>query len=109
MVASWLRNSGAEAYFRHFNGAQGTELQAAVSAELILLCENWFLNPRVWGSFSRAKRSAIIEAFNNLEDLRTGRYVWRDRADESSWHEYLNLGNRHQINLFRYNRAIFAN
>ena len=108
MVASWLENSAADTYFRHFNEVQGEELQAAVSAELILFCENWFLNPRIWGSFSQAKQAAIIAAYDNMGELQTGQYIWRDRADRTPWFEYLNLGNRHQINLFRYNKATIA-
>ena len=108
MVASWLRNSAAERYFHHFNNVQGEELQAAVSAELVIFCENWFLNPRIWRSFSRAKQTAIIEAYNNIAELHAGRYTWQDREDGAPWFEYLNLSNRHQINFFRYNKAIFA-
>ena len=108
MVASWLRNSIAENYFQHFNEVQGEELQAAVSAELIIFCENWYLNPKIWRSFSRAKQAAIIDAYNNFAELQTGRYIWSDREDKAPWFKYLNLSNRHQINFFRYNKVIFA-
>ena len=108
MVASWLRNSVAENYFRHFNEIQGDELQAAVSAELIIFGENWYLNPRIWRSFRRAKQDAITDAYNNFAELQAGRYVWHDREDGRPWFEYLYLSNRHQINFFRYNKAVFA-
>ncbi len=105
MVASWLATSAAETYFKHFKEVQGKELQAAVSAELIMFCENWYLNPRVWESFSQTRKSAIAAAYDNMTNLASGEYVWRDRADGMPWFEYLNLSNRHQLNLFRYNRA----
>lgn len=107
MVASWLRNSPAYAYFQHFNEVQGRELQEAVSAELILLCENWFLNPKVWESFSSAKQAAITDAYDNTRELLSGQYSWHDRPDDTPWFEYLNLSNRRQINLFRYNKTVF--
>ncbi len=107
MVASWLKNSPAYAYFQHSNEVQGRELQEAVSAELILLCENWFLSPRVWTSFSATKQAAIIDAYDNTRELLSGQYGWHDRTDDTPWFEYLNLGNRRQINLFRYNKTVF--
>ena len=105
MVASWLATSAAETYFKHFKEVQGEELQAAVSAELIIFCENWYLNPRVWESFSQTRKSAIAAAYDNLADLWSGEYVWRDRPDGIPWFEYLNLRNRHQLNLFRHKKA----
>ncbi len=107
MMASWLRDSAAYAYFQHFNEVQGHELQEAVSAELILLCENWFLSPKVWKSFSSAKQAAITDAYDNTRELLSGQYGWHDRPDDTPWFEYLQLSNRKQINLFRYNRAVF--
>lgn len=79
-----------------------------MSAELIVFCENWYINPKIWRSFSRTRQAAIIDAYDNVDELVAGRYGWLDRQDETPWFEYLNLGNRRQINLFRYNRAIFA-
>jgi len=105
MVASWLATSAAETYFKHFKEVQGEELQAAVSAELIIFCENWYLNPRVWESFSQTRKSAIAAAYDNMTDLWSGEYVWRDRPNGMPWFEYLNLRNRQQLNLFRHKKT----
>lgn len=105
IVASWLKDSAAEHYFRHFNELHGRELQAAVSAELIYFGENWFLHPTAWESYGEAKQLAILRAYDNFLELQSGQYRWWDRGD-IPWYDYLRIPNRHQINLFRYRQSI---
>ncbi len=105
---SWLEGSAAETYFTHVNEVQGSELEAAISAELILFCENWFLRPKVWEGYGATKRDAIWEAYNNVNEMLSGQYMRWDRNPKKPWYEYLKLGNRHQINLFRYDQSVLG-
>lgn len=109
VLASWLRGSHAANYFMHLKEVNGKELEAAVSAELIYFCENWFLNPRVWDSYNREKQDAIVSAYNNIPELISGQYAWRDKKERAPWYEYMNIPNRHQINLFRYDKSVLEN
>ena len=108
VLASWVKGSSAQDYFRFLSDVDGEELQAAVSAELICFCENWFLHPRVWASYSRTKRHAIISAYDNVQKLHSGTYHWRNETDKVKWYDDLEIPNRHQINLFRYKESVFA-
>ena len=107
-VASFLKDSIAESYFKHFRKADGRELQAVISAELIYFGENWFLHPKVWEAYGETKRTAITQAYNNVEELILGNYTWWDRDEKTPWHKYMNVANRHQLNLFRYDKSVFA-
>ena len=102
VLVSWLEGSQAEHYFRHLRTVQGKELEAAVSAELILFCENWFLDPKVWAAYGTKKQEAMLTAYDNISELLSHRYSWVDKDDKTTWYEYLNISNRHQLNLFRY-------
>lgn len=101
VVASLLKGSGVGDYFSHLKNLNGRELTAAISSELICFCENWFLSPKVWESYRDTKRKAIKAAFNNFEELQVGKYTWWDK-DKEKWHDFMDVPNRHQINLFRY-------
>ena len=105
VLASWLEGSQAQLYFQHLRAAQGRELEEAVSAELILFSENWFLSPRIWDAYGTKKQEAILTAYGNFSEMLEGRYSWLDKRESTPWYEYLNLPNRHQLNLFRYNQA----
>ena len=102
IVASWLKGSRGESYFSHLKNLNGRELTAAISAELICFCENWFLSPKVWESYGDTKRKAINDAFNNTWELLRGEYSWVDKDEKEKWYDYIKIPNRHQINLFRY-------
>ena len=104
VVASWLKGSQAANYFQHFKEVDGRELEAAVSAELIGFCESWFLRPRVWESYNKRKKDAIVRAYRNSERLAAGGYRWIERG-KKKWYEFMNIHNRHQINLFRYDKS----
>ena len=106
ILASWLRGSSAANYFTHLKEVNGKELEAAVSAELIYFCEGWFLNPRVWASYSRTKQEAIVSAYDNIPELISGKYAWRDKKERIPWYKYMNIPNRHQINLFSYDKSV---
>ena len=105
VVASWLKGSQAANYFQHFKEVDGRELEAAVSAELIGFCESWFLRPRVWESYNKRKKDAIVRAYRNSERLAAGGYRWIERG-KKKWYEFMNIHNRHQINLFRYDKSV---
>ena len=105
VLASWLEGSQAQLYFQHLSTTQGRELEEAVSAELILFSENWFLSPRVWDAYGTKKQEAILTAFGNYSEMLEGRYSWLDKEESTPWYEYLKVPNRHQLNLFRYNQA----
>ena len=107
VVASWISNSWAAQFFSHLREAHGRELEEAVSAELILFCENWFLHPKVWNSFSNTKRKAILDSYDNIDRLMEGSYQWQDKRPSTKWHAHINVPNRHQLNLFRYNESVF--
>ena len=107
VLASWLEGSQGATYFTHLGELQGKELEAAISAEIILFCENWFLSPKVWKGYGEKRQQAILAAYNNLLELVSGQYSWMDRSDRTPWHKYVKLPNRHQINLFRYDQSIF--
>ena len=101
VVASWLKGSLAQDYVRHLVDTDGRELQAAVSAELIHFCENWFLHPAIWDAYGTKKQQAILKAYDNLMDLQLGKYTWLARGTKP-WYDYLGIPNRHQLNLFSY-------
>ena len=105
VLASWLDGSQAQFYFQHLQTAQGRELEEAVSATLIFFSENWFLSPRVWTAYGAKKQEAILTAFDNFSEMLSAQYSWLDKKESTPWYEYLNIPNRHQLNLFRYNRA----
>ena len=105
VLASWLEGSHAHLYFNHIRTAQGKELEEAVSAELILFSENWFLSPKVWTAYGAKKQEAILTAFANYSEMLSGQYSWLDKKESTPWYEYLNIPNRHQLNLFRYKQA----
>ena len=106
VLASWLEGSNAANYFAHLKEVNGKELEAAVSSELIYFCESWFLNPKVWASYNKKKQEAIMSAYGNFMELVSGKYAWWDKKAKTSWHEYMNIPNRHQINLFSYNKSV---
>ena len=108
VLASWVKGSSAENYFRFLNEVDGKELQAAVSAELICFCENWFLHPKVCASYSGTRQKAILSAYDNVPDLLSSSFHWRNTGDQVKWFDHMKIPNRHQINLFRYDRSIFA-
>ena len=83
VLASWLDGSQAQFYFQHLRSAQGRELEEAVSAELILFSENWFLSPKVWSAYGAKKQEAILTAFANFSEMLSGQYSWLDK-DEST-------------------------
>lgn len=62
VLCSCLKGSFAETYFLHIKEAYERELEVAVSAQLIQFCERWFLNPKVWDEYNKAKREAILIA-----------------------------------------------
>ena len=101
-IASFIEGSLAENFFSHIKQCSGSQLQEAVSAELIKFCENWFVHPTVWNSYGKKRREAIIAAYDNYSDLIEGEYNFLDKPNNTKWHEFLGIPNRHQINLFRY-------
>ena len=102
VVISYVQGSYAENYFSHIPGASGADLQEAISAELLVFCENWFIHPTVWNSLGRKRQQAIQDTFNNFDKILTGEYDYRNRKKTAKWHEFLGITNRHQINLFRH-------
>ena len=107
VVTSWIKGSLSGQFFAHLNEVNGRELEEAISAELILYCENWFLHPKVWDSLSRTRRNAILGAYDNIDQLMTESIHWQSKKPSTRWHEHINLTNRHQLNLFRYNASAF--
>ena len=105
VLISWLEGSAAELYFEHLRTAQGKELEAAVSVDLLLFSENWFLSPKVWAAYGAKKQEAIITAFTNFPEMLSGQYSWLDKNEGTPWYEYLKIPNRHQLNLFRYDQS----
>ena len=108
VLVSWLQGSQAERYFNHIREVQGRELEAAISAELILFSENWFLRPAIWEGYGQKKQEAIVVAYNNFEQMLSGGYNWLDKPTNTPWYEYLEVPNRHQINLFSYNPSALS-
>ena len=108
IVASCLTDSTAPSNFSHFREVNGRELEAAVSGELILFGENWFVHPKVWDSYNSNKRAAILSASDNIEELSTGAYGWRKRRPDEPWYKFLKIPNRHQLNLFQYNPSVLS-
>ena len=108
VLISWLEGSNAEDFFAHFRNLAGKELEAAVSAELLLFCERWFLSPKVWEAYNEEKQRAILTAYGNFPELMSGKFRWSDRG-KRPWYEYAGVPNRHQLNLFRYDPSIFKN
>ena len=100
VIASYIGGGSGEKFFNHLRDLNGKSLAEAVSAELILFCENWFINPQVWESFSDQKKGAITETYNNLDDMIMAKFNYEDRPRKEKWYEFLDLTNRHQINLF---------
>ncbi len=107
VLFSWLTGSVAESYFSHLNKVQGGELEAAVSAELILFGENWFLSPQAWLGYGIRKQEAILKAYDNFQETHEGKYSWWDKDPRIPWYEYLGIPNRHQINLLQYDESVF--
>lgn len=108
IIASCLTDSTAPNKFSHFREVNGRELEAAVSAELILFGENWFVHPKVWDSYSFKKKESILRAFDNSEELATGGHGWRLRKPDEPWYKFLQIPNRHQLNLFQYNPSVLS-
>ena len=106
VVASWLNGSPAKDNFSYLENLNGRELKAAISAELICFCENWFLHPKVWGSYGGAKQKAIVTAYDNLIETQMGKYNLWD--NDKKWHTRMDVPNRHQINLFNYDESRFT-
>ena len=102
VVISYLKGSYAENYFSHIQGSNGTDLQEAVSAELLVFCENWFIHPAVWKSFGLKRQKAMQETFDNFDKIIEGRYDYKNKRKNVKWYEFLGITNRHQINLFRH-------
>lgn len=107
VVVSFLKGSQAEHYFSYLKSLNGRELTAAISADLILFCENWFLHPKIWKSYGSTKQKAIATAFDNFYELHTGKYNSQDIDKKEKWHAYTYIPNRHQINLFIYDESKF--
>ena len=108
IIASCLTDSTAPSFISHFREVNGRELEAAVSGELIIFGENWFVHPKVWDSYNSKKRAAILSAFDNFEKLSSGGYAWRKRKPDEPWYKFLKMPNRHQLNLFQYNRSALS-
>ena len=108
-VASYVKGSIAESFFRHLREVDGRELQAAVSAELLFFGENWFLNPTVWEAYGKTRQEAILEAYDNVEELLTGQYDWLNRPANTPWFKHMRVTNRHQLNLFTFDKSISRN
>ena len=106
VLASWLKDSHAAKFFDHLGEANGRELEAAVSAELVVFCENWFLDPAVWDSYSQIRRQAIVGAYDNTQELLGGDYNWLLKRATTPWYDFMKVPNRQQINLFRYNEGV---
>ena len=102
VIVSCLQGSYIENRFSHIQGANGADLEEAISAELLLFCENWFIHPAVWRRFGSRRRESIQETFDNFDQLIEGGYDFRERGKNMKWHEFLGITNRHQINLFRH-------
>ena len=106
LAISWVKGNGGDKYFSHFRDLNGRELEEAVSAELIVFCENWFLHPKVWKSFSRTKQNAVLSSYDNTDQLMRGSYQWHGKKQKSTWYDAIGITNRHQINLFKYDESI---
>ena len=102
VVISYIKGSYAENYFSHIQGSTGIDLQEAVSAELLVFCENWFIHPAVWKSFGLKRQKAMQETYDNFDKIIVGEYNYKNRRKNVKWYEFLGITNRHQINLFRY-------
>ena len=102
VVASYIEGSIARDFFDHIRHANGAELQQAVSAELLMFCENWFINPVVWEKYGNKRQRAISEVYDNIGGLLSGRYRWENKTENEKWYEFLGINNRQQINMFSY-------
>ena len=102
VIASYVGNSEAERFFGHIATTNGAELQAAVSAEIILFSENWYINPSVWDAYGQKRQQAILTAFDNFDELIAGDYDYAAKEHRQPWHDFLGVPDRHQINLFRF-------
>ena len=102
VIVSYVANSEAERFFQHIATANGAELEAAVSAEIILFSENWYLNPSVWEAYGQKRQQAILTAYDNLDELITGAYDYDLKPPTQPWYDFLRVPNRRQINLFRF-------
>ena len=107
VAISWITGTVGDQCFSHLREVNGRELEEAVSAELIRFCENWFLHPKVWTSFSKTKQDAILRSYDNIDRLIQGPHQWHDKSPNTKWYEHIDLPNWHQINLFRYNESVF--
>ena len=104
VLVSWLKGSAAQRYFTHLIELQGRELEAAISAQLILFHENWFISPLAWKGYGKRKQEAVLNAYYNFDKMLTGGYSYLDTDQKIPWYEHLDLPNRHQINLFAYDQ-----
>ena len=102
VITSYVAGSDAEKYFAHITAANGAELEAAISAEIILFSENWYLNPSVWKAYGHTRRAAILAAYDNFEELVTGQYYYGLNPPPIPWYEFYRIPNRRQLNLFRF-------
>ena len=101
VIFSYVDNSAAEQFFPHIATANGSELEAAVSAEIILFSENWYINPSVWEAYGQKRQQAILTAYDNFDELIVG-INYDLKPPTQPWYDFLQLPNRHQINLFRF-------
>ena len=102
VIVSYLQGSNVENHLSHTQGANGTDLEEATSAELLKFCENWFIHPAVRRRLGKKRQEAIQETFDNFEQLIEGGYNLREKRKNMKWYEFLGITNRHQINLFHY-------
>ena len=101
VIVSYVDNSEAQSFFQHIATANGAELEAAVSAEIILFSENWYINPSAWDAYGPKRQQAILAAYGNFDQLIEGDYDYSLRPTTQPWYDFLRVPNRHQINLFR--------
>ena len=102
VIASYVGNSEAERYIGHIATTNGAELQAAVSTEIILFGENWYISPSVWEAYGPKRQAAILAAYDNFDELIAGDYNYSAKEPSQPWYDFLGVPNRHQINLFRF-------
>ena len=101
VIVSYVGNSAADKFFQHIATANGAELEAAVSAEIILFSENWYINPSAWDAYGQKRQQAILTAYDNFDELIDG-FNYDLKPPTQPWYDFLRLPNRHQINLFRF-------
>ena len=102
VIVSYVSNSGAERFFQHIATANGEELEGAVSAEIILFSENWYINPSAWDAYGQKRQQAILTTYDNFYELIAGDYDYALQPPTQPWYDFLRVPNRRQINLFRF-------